>query len=607
MQKHLPKFLISYVPMLITLIMVFVLIISSIGFKRDSPDTDNIRHINTAEISVNHGDFREYSLPADINNLEPLTPVTLKTVIRPQADDGLYFKTIYSKADVYFDDQLVFTFGKDENYPEFMQDPATEIHVIETYGENRDINVRIEMTSPETVRSLHIFPLMLGSAKEIILDKSSSFGLSWVISISLIISGISLILTSLGIAIIDRKGIIFTWLGLFSLVTGSWFMGSNDFAITVFPDTTFLYMMSFIGVIMCLPALLQYISAAIDFTKPEYLKYIKCFTVFVAIVAFGLQLLGILPLHISRYFTRLLLVPVLIIVTGLIIYESAIYRNTTAKRFVIPMIIFTISAAVEVIMKGFPFIPMYFPPALIGTFLFLLIMGFIAGLTIKDSVELQKKEKELAFEKKMLDLQTEEQRENKMLLVKNEERLSRQRHDLRHHLTVISQLAGEDNEKLQEYISTVIHQIPARKASYCENGIVNAVISHFASECESGNIRFKAEVVVPDTDNFALDSDLCVVFANLLENATEACNRMEAGDRFITIKSSFNSHRLVIFLENSFSGIVKEINGNFYSSKRDETGTGLCSVKAIAEKYHGSTRFRAEEKTFVSSVYLTID
>lgn len=596
----------SYIPMVITLLLVLSLLISSMGFKRDSPDTDNITHINNVDISINGGPFESLELPADIDGLAPGTPVTLKTVIKPKADDGLYFKTIYSKADVYFNNKQVFIFGKDKNYPAYMKDPATEIHVIETYGNNEDMDVRIEITSPETVRTLHLFPLMLGSAKEIILSKSSQFGFSWIISISLIVAGLAIILTSLGIMFIDRKAILFTWLGLFSLVTGSWFMGSNDFAITVFPDTTFLYMMSFTGVIMCLPALLQYINSAIDFHKPKFIVYVKCFTVFLAIAALALQLTGLVPLHISRYITRILLIPILVYVTFLIIYEHVVFHNHVAKRFIIPMTVFTISSVAEVILKGFPLSPVYFPPAMLGTLIFLFIMGFIAGRTVKDSVDLQKRKRELDFEKELLDIQTAEQRESRLLLVKNEKLLSRQRHDLRHHLTVIQQLVGDDNEQLQKYISTVIDKIPKKKETFCENSVVNAVVSHFASECEIQNIRFEAELIVPDTEDFSIDSDLCVVFANLLENATEACGRMDKGDKFISIKSSYDFDRLTIAVDNSFNGEFRENKGAFYSSKRNEIGTGLSSVTAIAKKYHGATRYNPDGDIFRSSAYLNL-
>lgn len=592
--------------MVITLILVLTLLVSSIGFKRDSPDTSNITYVNTVDISINGGPFEKLKLPADLDDLAPGTPITLKAVIKPKADDGLYFKTIYSKADVYFNNKHVFEFGKDENYPRFMKDPATEIHIIETYGTNEDMDVRIEITSPHTVKKLHLFPLMVGSVKEIILSKSFQFGFSWILSISLIISGIALIITSLGIMFIDKKAVLFTWLGLFSLVTGSWFMGSNDFAITIFPDTTFLYMMSFIGVVMFLPALLQYINTAIDFENPKFIIYVKCFTVFVAVAALALQLLGIVPLHISRYITRIMLIPILVYITGLIIFEYIKYNNYVARLFIVPMIIFTLSSVAEVIMKSFPLSPVYFPPAMLGTLLFLLIMGFIAGRTVKDSVDLQKRERELAFEKELLDIQTVEQRESRLLLVENEKLLSRQRHDLRHHLTVIQELVGDDNVKLQEYISTVVDKIPKKKETYCENSIVNAVISHFASECEMHNIQFNAELIVPDTDNFAIDSDLCVVFANLLENATEACSRMTEGNKFVTIKSTFDLGRLTIIVDNSFNGEFRESKGCFYSSKRNEIGTGLSSVTAIAKKYHGSTRYTPENNTFMSSAYLNL-
>lgn len=102
----------------------------------------------------------------------------------------------------------------------------------------------------------------------------------------------------------------------------------------------------------------------------------------------------------------------------------------------------------------------------------------------------------------------------------------------------------------------------------------------------------------------APDSDLCVVFANLLENAAEACARMKQGEHFVTLHSSWQDGLLTITMENSFEGPIREENGQFYSSKRDDFGVGLSSVQAMASKYGGRARFSHTDSVFSSSVFL---
>jgi len=57
-------------------------------------------------------------------------------------------------------------------------------------------------------------------------------------------------------------------------------------------------------------------------------------------------------------------------------------------------------------------------------------------------------------------------------------------------------------------------------------------------------------------------------------------------------------------MDNSFDGIYEEQNGVFFSRKRGGEGTGLSSVRAIAQRYGGSARFEVRENVFMSSVYV---
>ena len=246
-----------------------------------------------------------------------------------------------------------------------------------------------------------------------------------------------------------------------------------------------------------------------------------------------------------------------------------------------------------------------FPIFQLGVTLFLLMVGVIVGLSTKDNIDLQKREQQLLHEKQLLDIQTEEQRARSLLLVQTEDELSRQRHDLRHHLAAIQELS-RDNPALQDYLSALMEQLPQARERFCENTVVNAVIAHYASRCEQTDIAFSCRLVVPDTGSQATDSKLCVIFSNLLENAVEACDRMDGGERSITIQSRMQGPLLSIVMENSFNGIYTWIDSRFRSSKRNDYDVGLTSIQTLAREAQGDTEFRSEGKTFISSVYLTL-
>ncbi|MBB5266204.1 signal transduction histidine kinase [Catenibacillus scindens] len=213
-------------------------------------------------------------------------------------------------------------------------------------------------------------------------------------------------------------------------------------------------------------------------------------------------------------------------------------------------------------------------------------------------------QEQLNFETHLLELQMEEEEKRSLLLMETAEQTRQMRHDLRHHLTAIQAMAGEENSKLRDYIATLILDIPTAVRDYCENPTVNAVVSHYAARCRQEGIAFTARLTVPAQNENLDDRALCVVFANLLENGVEACGRMTGGEKFIQINSSLEYGVLTITMDNSFDGQARQENGKFLSSKRaGAPGVGLSSIRAVAKAHQGDARFEAKGTTFLSSVY----
>ncbi|MEG0933467.1 MAG: ATP-binding protein, partial [Lachnospiraceae bacterium] len=114
------------------------------------------------------------------------------------------------------------------------------------------------------------------------------------------------------------------------------------------------------------------------------------------------------------------------------------------------------------------------------------------------------------------------------------------------------------------------------------------------------------KLTVPEHTEQITDSTLCIIFGNLLENGMEACNRMTEGDKFIRLRSRQQYETLTVTMDNSFNGAVSKSGEKFLSSKRNEVGTGLASVTAMAKKHGGNASFETDGLVFQSSVYVRI-
>ena len=179
------------------------------------------------------------------------------------------------------------------------------------------------------------------------------------------------------------------------------------------------------------------------------------------------------------------------------------------------------------------------------------------------------------------------------------------RHDMRHHFNALQNLAAQKNwENLEKYLSDVQNSIPDTELELCDNALVDAVASHYGMLYRKHGIPFSFELDLP-AELPVPKIDLCSVLSNLLENALEASLRTEPSRRQIKVRACLHSgHMLLLTVENAFDGVIWEKNGVFLSSKRTGEGIGIQSVRRIADKNGGYSRFLHEDGVFRANVML---
>ena len=81
-------------------------------------------------------------------------------------------------------------------------------------------------------------------------------------------------------------------------------------------------------------------------------------------------------------------------------------------------------------------------------------------------------------------------------------------------------------EELEKYLSSASQNIPDTELVLCKNHAVNAIIGHYYSKYKSNGIPFKLKIDIPEKLTVS-ESDICLVIANLLENAFEASMKLD--------------------------------------------------------------------------------
>jgi len=179
------------------------------------------------------------------------------------------------------------------------------------------------------------------------------------------------------------------------------------------------------------------------------------------------------------------------------------------------------------------------------------------------------------------------------------------RHDMRHHFNALQNLAGQKEwDSLEKYLSDVQKGIPDVGLDLCDNTAVDSVASHYGLLCHKHGIPFSFELDLPRELPVA-EIDLCLVLSNLLENALEASLRTAPARRQINAQAYLHSgHMILLSVENAFDGEIREKDGVFQSSKRKGEGIGIQSVRRIADKNGGYSRFSHEGGIFRANVML---
>lgn len=179
------------------------------------------------------------------------------------------------------------------------------------------------------------------------------------------------------------------------------------------------------------------------------------------------------------------------------------------------------------------------------------------------------------------------------------------RHDIRHHLTILQNLAAQKKwTSLETYLSDAQDSLPDAELNLCDNAAADSVASHYGMLYHEQNIPFTFTLDLP----YVLpvpEIDLCLVMSNLLENALEASLKTEPAKRRIHMQACLHSgHMILLTIENTFDGDIREKDGVFQSSKRRGEGVGLQSVRHIAEKNGGYCRFHYQNDMFCVNVIL---
>ncbi len=186
------------------------------------------------------------------------------------------------------------------------------------------------------------------------------------------------------------------------------------------------------------------------------------------------------------------------------------------------------------------------------------------------------------------------------------------RHEMKNHMANIKGLAGAgEYGEIEDYVRRMDETMQELEYRYVTgNAVTDVIINDKCRRAEKAGIRFDADFryggEIPVFD-------MGIILNNLLDNAIEACEKLETGKGFIRLSLKRKKQFLILYVENSFDGATPISKGSPLppTTKQSilpgiitEHGIGLENVRDIAERYFGGVNIKVKGDVFHVTVML---
>lgn len=222
---------------------------------------------------------------------------------------------------------------------------------------------------------------------------------------------------------------------------------------------------------------------------------------------------------------------------------------------------------------------------------------------IDESAALYQKQNEYNLMLKQNKLQLENFRE----ISRKYEESKKTIHDIKKHLSALSALDNIDENRAEEYKSIIEHKIDSLFYEFhCSNQLLSIIMSQKMILCRSENIDVNTKVD-DICFEFMEDYDITAIFANLWDNAIEACREISESDRKISVTIGQVNDFVLVSFENSFNGELRKKGDVLKTTKKDHDGVGLTIIKSTVEKYNGYINIENDDSIFKVEIMFPIN
>lgn len=178
------------------------------------------------------------------------------------------------------------------------------------------------------------------------------------------------------------------------------------------------------------------------------------------------------------------------------------------------------------------------------------------------------------------------------------------KHDLRNQVTVLNDLL-KDNKyaEAKKHINQLYNDVEkVTSVCYTGNPAVDSIINLKGDYARSRNISFMSKIKVNSIDFETIS--VCRILGNALDNAIEACERIDIDEKCVCIAMHQLDNKLIIEIENT--SLPVDVNNLITSKKNKEAhGIGMQSIRQTVESMNGYVSCNYENGYFSIKIVLS--
>ena len=193
----------------------------------------------------------------------------------------------------------------------------------------------------------------------------------------------------------------------------------------------------------------------------------------------------------------------------------------------------------------------------------------------------------------------------------NQEETIRFRHDIRNNLLCVREmLQSGKTEDTRKYLEELLETTDTLRNKYITGDeMLDCIIGVKAGTMAEKGIRFRLEGVLAGGLRWKV-MDVCVVFANALDNAMEACEQLPPEERVITMTIKSTPQFWLISFQNPVAkdvdtSLLFRKNGGYTSkSNTAQHGIGTYNMKRVVESYGGMLKATCQGAVFTLEIMI---